>query len=34
VFEDGVAQMQCPRCGAKYRTEKNDFEEWKKREVP
>jgi molecular chaperone Hsp33 len=34
VFEDGVAQMQCPRCGAKYRTEKNDFEEWKKREMP
>jgi molecular chaperone Hsp33 len=32
VFEDGVAQMQCPRCGARYRTEKGEFEEWKKRE--
>jgi molecular chaperone Hsp33 len=32
VFEDGVAQMQCPRCGARYRTEKGEFEEWLKRE--
>ena len=32
VFEDGVAQMQCPRCGARYRTEKGAFDEWKKRE--
>lgn len=32
VFEDGVAQMQCPRCGARYRTEKGAFEEWRLRE--
>ena len=32
VFEDGVAQMQCPRCAARYRTEKGAFEEWKLRE--
>jgi molecular chaperone Hsp33 len=33
VFEDGVALMQCPRCGARYRTGKVEFEEWKKREA-
>jgi molecular chaperone Hsp33 len=32
VFEDGVAVMQCPRCGARYRTEQGVFEDWLKRE--
>ena len=32
VFEDGVAEMQCPRCGARYRTDLGEFEEWQRRE--
>ena len=32
VFEDGVAVIQCPRCGARYRTEQGVFEDWLKRE--
>lgn len=32
IFEDGVAEVQCPRCGARYRTERGEFEEWRRRE--
>ncbi len=32
VFEDGVAEVQCPRCGARYRTERGEFDEWRRRE--
>jgi molecular chaperone Hsp33 len=32
IFEDGVAQITCPRCGAVFRTPKASFDEWKKKQ--
>lgn len=29
IFEDGHANLTCPRCGAKYRASKEHFEQWK-----
>lgn len=29
IFEDGIAQVTCPRCSATFRTTKDDFERWR-----
>ncbi len=29
IFEEGHANLTCPRCGAKYRASKEHFEQWK-----
>lgn len=29
IFEDGYANLTCPRCGAKYKASKEHFEHWK-----
>lgn len=29
IFEDGIAQVTCPRCAATFRTTKDDFERWR-----
>ncbi len=31
VFSDGAAAMQCPRCGARYRTDRTTFDDWMER---
>jgi len=33
VFEEGQAAMQCPRCGARYKATRADFDSWKERTV-
>jgi molecular chaperone Hsp33 len=34
IFEDGHADLNCPRCGAKYKASRALFEEWKKAGLP
>jgi uncharacterized C2H2 Zn-finger protein len=31
VFSEGVAALQCPRCGARYRTDRTMFDDWLER---
>ncbi len=33
IFEDGLAQITCPRCGAVFRTPKATFEEWRDKQA-
>jgi len=33
IFEDGVATLTCPRCGAVFNTPKAAFDEWQTRQV-
>ena len=33
IFEDGVAQVTCPRCAAIFRTTKDEFEAWRAKQA-
>jgi molecular chaperone Hsp33 len=33
IFEDGVAQVTCPRCSAVFRTTKDEFEAWRAKQA-
>jgi molecular chaperone Hsp33 len=32
IFEDGIAEIQCPRCGARYRTPRETFTAWQEQQ--
>ena len=33
VFEDGVAVIQCPRCGARYHVTRERFDDWREQQA-